>query len=435
LGRSPVAEALGHLARLADLTKRPLTGGSPTAMREQYEHTVWEVDAAMIDALACVSEDASTRAVEIALAILYKPWLERHAERFQQAVKQGGYPSPMPPKEAPTEKGLVVLFVDGLRYDVGRKLRALLELDDCNVNLGSAWTAVPSVTASGKVLVSPAAVYALGEHDDDAFEPCHRTKKQPLKAPLLRKTLEELGWQVLLNKADVGEPQGCAWVETGEIDQYGHANQLRLARDMGYQLQAVRERVNQLLQAGWKRIRIVTDHGWLLVPGKLDKVHIEKDITETKWGRAAKLKVGAPAQVMTLPWTWCPEVQIAMAPGAKSFKAGEHYSHGGLSLQESLTPVLEVTSTQVSTASATLKSAKWSGLRLRVIVEGSGRLSVDLRTKASDKETSVVEPQEVIDGKAALIVDDDGLEGTAVTLVIVDEAGNVLDKTPQTIGG
>lgn len=432
-GASPMVEALAHLAHLATLTTQPMTSASPDAMRAEYVSTAWQVDAAMIDALACANDDAGTRAVEAALTLLYKPWLEKHAETFQSAVRLHSYPLPDARTEVATEKGLVVFFVDGLRYDAGRKLAAALSKSGMKVELGSAWTAVPSVTSSGKVLASPAAVIALGEPESLDFEPVHKVKRQALKADLLRKTLMELGWQVLLAKGDVGDPTGCAWVETGDIDTFGHDNQLRLAKDLSYQLDRVKERIEQLLAAGWLKIRVVTDHGWLLVPGKMDKVELDKNLTETKWGRAARLKPGVAPTLVTLPWTWCSDVQIALAPGAKSFKAGEHYSHGGLSLQESLTPILEVRASALSTAKASIKSAQWKRMRLRVEVEGVGNLTIDLRTKASDATTSVTRPEGVENGKAALTVNDDGLEGTSATLVVLDEAGNVLAKQALTI--
>lgn len=433
LGESPLAAALQHLTALAELTQQPLTGASPQAMREQYEQQAWKVDAAMIDALAAVSEDASTRAVEAALLLLYKPWLERHAETFQETVKRHDYPLAMPPAEVKTEPGLVVFFVDGLRYDAGQKLASMLRRADKSVALGSAWTAVPSVTASGKVLASPAAVLALGEPNGSDFEPIHKAKRQPFKAELLRSTLSGLGWQVLPH-GEPGDPSGCAWVESGNLDAFGHSNQLRLARDLTEQLERVKERIEQLLSAGWKKVRVVTDHGWLLVPGKLDKVQFDKYLADITWGRAAKLKPGAAPPVVSLPWTWCSDVQIAMAPGAKSFKAGEHYSHGGLSLQESLTPILEVTSPSRALASATVRSVRWSGLRVRIEVEGQGKLVADLRTKASDASTSLVKVEEFEGSKASLVVEDDAREGESATLVVVDEAGNVLAKQPVVIG-
>ena len=332
-----------------------------------------------------------------------------------------------------TEKGLVVFFVDGLRYDAGRKLAAALLKSGMKVELGSAWTAVPSVTASGKVLASPAAVFAIGEPDSLDFEPIHRVKRQALKADVLRKTLKDLGWQVLLAKSDVGDPAGYAWVESGDLDTFGHDNQLRLARDLSQQLDRVKERIRAVVHGGLEedsgghRPRLVAS------PGKMDKVELDKNLTETKWGRAAKLKPGVAPTVVTLPWTWCDEVQIALAPGAKSFKAGEHYSHGGLSLQESLTPVLEIQSATASVAKAVIKSAQWKRLRLRVEVEGEGNLTIDLRTKHSDATTSVTRPEAVEAGKATLTVEDDGLEGTSATLVVLDEAGNVLTKQALTI--
>ena len=434
LGETPLARALEHLAARAAMTRQSMTASTPQAMRDQYEQQAWKVDAAMIDALAAVSEDASTRAVEAALTLLYKPWLERHAETFQETVKRHSYPLAVPPAEVKTEPGLVVFFVDGLRYDAGQKLAGMMQRTGANVSLGSAWTAVPSVTASGKVLASPAAVIALGEPEVVDFEPVHKVKRQPLKADLLRRTLGELGWQVLAN-GESGDPTGCAWTENGNLDAFGHSNQLRLARDLTEQLERVRERINQLLAEGWKKIRVVTDHGWLLVPGKLDKVPFDKYLAESTWGRAAKLKPGAVPSVVSLPWTWCSEVQIAMAPGAKSFKAGEHYSHGGLSLQESLTPVLEITSSKHALSSATLKEVRWVGLRLRIEVNGQGKLVADLRTKASDASTSVVKPEDVEGGKVTLLVEDDAREGESATLVIVDDAGNVLAKQPVVIGG
>lgn len=435
LGRSPLAIALGHLVRIAELTVNGHGGATPADMKAKYEAQAWEIDASMIDALAAAQSDAQTRAVEAALVAIYKPWLEAHAESFQTAIKHHAYPLAMPPKEEKGEPGLVIFFVDGLRYDAGRKLSQLLLARNHQVVLGSAWTAIPSVTSSGKVLASPAAIVALGEPADADFEPQHKVKKQPLKAPLLRKTLEEMGWQVLLNKADTGDPGGKAWVETGDIDQFGHDNQLRLAKDLGKQLDSVLERIEQLLTAGWKRVRVVTDHGWLLVPGKLDKVQLEKDLTETTWGRAAKLKSGSQPTPLTFPWTWCDDVQIALAPGAKSFKAGEYYSHGGLSLQESLTPLLEISSSAGGTT-AKVRSTKWVGLRLRVQVETNGKVFADLRKQAGNPDSSIAQAaEEVVNGEVALVVADDGLEGSAAFLVLLDQGGQVLDKQAVEIGG
>jgi hypothetical protein len=434
LGRAPLATALGHLVRIADLSQQNHCGATPADMRARYEEEAWEIDAAMIDALAAAKTDAQTRAVEVALTSVYKPWLETHAEKFQAAVKQHDYPLEFPPQPTKLEPGLVVFFVDGLRYEAGRRLSRLLAHRNYQTTLESAWTAIPSVTASGKVLSSPAAIMAIGDAGDEDFAPQHKAKKRPLNAQLLRKTLQEMGWQTL-EKDEVGNPDGTAWVESGDLDHYGHDNQLRLAKDLGKQIDSVLERIEQLLAAGWKRVRVVTDHGWLLVPGKLDKIQLEKDLTETTWGRAAKLKPGSMPTPLTFPWTWCDAVQIALAPGAKSFKAGEHYSHGGLSIQESLMPVIEVTGT-ASGPTAKVISKKWVGLRLRLQVETNGKVIADLRQKAGSPDTSIARTaEEVVHGEVSLTVEDDGLVGSTAFVVLLGPGGQLLDKQMVEIGG
>jgi hypothetical protein len=80
---------------------------------------------------------------------------------------------------------------------------------------------------------------------------------------------------------------------------------------------------------------------------------------------------------------------------------------------------------------------KWSRLRCRVVLAGDfAGCKVDLRDKAADPATSLTGARAVgADGTAALVVTDDGREGTATLLVLLDPAGNVIDKSPVTVGG
>ncbi len=48
--------------------------------------------------------------------------------------------------------------------------------------------------------------------------------------------------------------------------------------------------IPRLLNAGWKQVWVVTDHGWLLLPDGLPKAELPARLTETKWGRCAVLK-------------------------------------------------------------------------------------------------------------------------------------------------
>jgi hypothetical protein len=85
----------------------------------------------------------------------------------------------------------------------------------------------------------------------------------------------------------------------------------------------------------------------------------------------------------------------------------------------------------------TVSDVQWVGLRCRVSVQPAGQgLLADLRTKPNVPTSSITEPKAVDgEGKAALLVADDALEGTMVSLVIVDASGRVVCKEATTVGG
>lgn len=131
-------------------------------------------------------------------------------------------------------------------------------------------------------------------------------------------------------------------MQTGDLDHAGHDEQLRLPSRIEGILDEVEARVHALLEAGWKNIRVVTDHGWLWVPDKLPKAELPKDTTVSKSSRCAILKSNVATDRLSQPWYWNKDVRVALAPGVSGFTAGDHYNHGGLSLQECLTPVLNI---------------------------------------------------------------------------------------------
>src|SRR5690606_37372005 len=192
---------------------------------------------------------------------------------------------------------------------------------------------------------------------------------KPLSSHHFKRLLADHNIQALA-RSEAGDPQGQAWTEAGDLDHYGHEHGIRLARDLDGQLDQIRERIESLCQAGWQTIRIVTDHGWQLVPGGLPKSVLPSHQTETRWGRCAVLKDSAHGTPLTFGWSWCDAVQVAYAPGVSSFIAGAEYAHGGLSLQECLVPVLTLQShtTTASRVQATITAVTWKGLRCLVQV-------------------------------------------------------------------
>ena len=72
-----------------------------------------------------------------------------------------------------------------------------------------------------------------------------------------------------------------------KIDALGHKVQGELPLHLEHEVDRIADRVAELLDAGWERVRVVTDHGWLLLPGELPKVALPAYLTATKWPRCA----------------------------------------------------------------------------------------------------------------------------------------------------
>ncbi|NJM00535.1 MAG: BREX-1 system phosphatase PglZ type B, partial [Synechococcaceae cyanobacterium SM2_3_2] len=97
LGQSPLANAMQHLATLAQGVVTNLGGSTPTQMAEQYTSQGWKIDAAVLQALSSVDRSEDTAAVASAIRSLYLPWLENAAHHLQSLVKTHHYPDPPPP--------------------------------------------------------------------------------------------------------------------------------------------------------------------------------------------------------------------------------------------------------------------------------------------------------------------------------------------------
>lgn len=435
MGHAPLAVALEHLAEVAQRSAALPIGQTPAELADSYQQIGWQVDQAALQALAAVHSKVDADAAGGTLRAMYLPWLEESAQRLQEAIKKTGGLHQALGAQAPGADGVCTVFVDGLRYDVAKRLEQRLSPLG-NARLSARWTSMPSVTASGKAWCSPVASFIAGNAGDADFQPRVAADGRPLSGHNFRKLLGEQGVQAL-DKHECGDSQGRAWTEAGDLDHYGHAHGIRLARDMETQLDQVVERVEELRDAGWKRIRIVTDHGWLLMPGGLPKAELAKHQTETRWGRCAVLKDNAHGTELTFGWDWCKDVQVAYAPGVTNFMAGADYAHGGISLQECLVPVLqlECAGTARPGATVTIQSVAWKGLRCTVVVAGASvGQRVDIRTKAALASSSLAVSKPLDGGKASLAVADDEQMGAAAVVVVLGADGEVLQKQVTTIG-
>lgn len=253
-------------------------------------------------------------------------------------------------------------------------------------------------------------------------------------APSLRKAISALGYEVL-ERGETGDASGGAWTEFGDIDSLGHFRGWRLAREVGRSLGAVAERIQALLEGGWREVKIITDHGWLLVPDGLPKAELPEHLTATRKGRCARLKVGSSTNYQTVPWALDPEVRVAVAPGISAFEAGKEYEHGGLSPQECVVPVLRVSSV-TGAPRTSIAEVKWTGLRCKVRIEDAPEgATVNLRSRAADPETSLAAEKKLKQGAASVPVEDDLLEGSAALVVVLGPDKKVLAQQATVVGG
>jgi hypothetical protein len=280
----------------------------------------------------------------------------------------------------------------------------------------------------------------IGKILGEEFRPETKEEGKPLTIDRFRKLLTSEGYQII-NPSETGDPDQTdarAWTEFGELDKLGHTLQGKLASRITEQLELLIERVRELLEAGWKQVRVITDHGWLLIPGGLPAVKLPKYLTECRWARCAAIKEHAKVDFPMACWHWNSHEQYAYGPGANCFSNGNEYAHGGVSLQECLTPVLLFSLSEVpSTVTAKIQDIKWLGMRCRATIDtGGAKVTADLRTKPNDPTSSVADPKVVsADGRVSLLVENDDLEGTVVSMVIVDLSGSVIGKLATTIGG
>ena len=436
LGRAPLVFAVEQLVRLSEYTAPLPAADDVDGLVAYYTSEGWKADEAMLRAVSAVTSAGDRGAVAGAIIALYRSWLTETAKRLQAAVgplvNAGTY---RPGSPASTKPGTVTMFVDGLRLDLAHRLAHQLGLANCSAQVDTTLAALPTVTDNAKAVLAPVDARALVGGAD--LGPARASNGVKATTPVLRSLMADAGIQVLGN-AEYGDPAGTAWTEAGEVDRRGHDDGLRLVDYLDDGVERIAARIRDLLDAGWQRVEVVTDHGWLLMPRGLPKAELPLAAVVVRKGRCARVKDGAQVNVPTVPWHWDPDVRIAIAPGITCFEAGKEYEHGGVSLQECVVPRLTVTAGRIGQAAGpVITKVRWLGLVCRVEFAGvaAGSL-IDIRAFPADPSTSVAEnvKETSSEGKASLLVPDEDLEGERAYVVIVGSEGRLLAQREVTIG-
>ena len=437
LGLSSIAEVLEPLARLADGAISALNGQTPDDMAKVYTDRGWKTDVAAWEAVAASTNQDEGLVSEVVKHLL-EPWLEQTTLNFQKAVER----TPIPAKgEQPTVKAdddMCLLFADGLRYDTGQRLVEKLEGRGCRVEGGHRWAALPTVTATAKPAVTPVVDEIIGTTLGETFEPEIEATGKKANAEELRKRMTARGYQVLDRETALWPQNKPArgWIQAGEIDSLGHKMKARLARHLNEEIDRLVEQILNLLDADWASVRVVTDHGWLILPGGLPKVDLPRHLTKSRWARCAAIAGESSPDVPRLPWFWNGSATFACPPGIACFHSNEEYTHGGVSLQECLIPDLVVHRVEGRQHRVEIRSVTWLGMRCLIeISPGGGKCAADLRLEHAAGKSVVVKAKTVdADGSVNLLMDGDEYEQAQLVLVIIDEGNTILAQKPVKLG-
>ncbi|UUX92491.1 BREX-1 system phosphatase PglZ type B [Methanoplanus endosymbiosus] len=429
-GDSPYACTLKYLAKLAETVSDNRFSGTIREQAERYTNEYFTADDAILKAIREAGKDKEClRITSAAIAAISKSWFNSLAESFQNEwitnppeISKSGYKP---------EKGTVYLFVDGLRFDLANELKEIISKDHPETDLDFSYAALPTLTSTAKPAVMPIAGELVAGRE---FTPLTKTEAEA-NITALRRIMEENGIQVL-SDSQTGDTEGSAWTDCGNIDHEGHDKQIELPQIIPAELERISKRVKELINAGWSEIKIVTDHGWVFMPGEMDKTELLPALTEVKKSRCARLRPDAKTNLPTAKWHWDRNATVVFAPGITCFDSGKVYEHGGLSPQEVIIPEITVKGREkAKTGLVKITELTWRGLRLKGKTEGCEGLSADIRTQPGDENSSLIDSvREISDEKISLLVLDDSLEGSEAFLVLMDSDNTVCYQKKITIG-
>jgi hypothetical protein len=434
LGKAPLSDALNFLVQMAALSFKPYFSSTIEELKNYYTEEGYAVDQNMRKALAAVKSEKDKSAIIPVIRLFYKSWLTNLTQKFQNLVAKN--PALFTAQSAKDETDKFILFADAFRYEAAKEFAQRLLKCNYKVTIEPGWSAIPSLTATSKPAVSPLATKVSTQSTINDFSPALENGKD-LKTQVFRDTLESCGFHFIRNANEIEQNQSY-WQETGKIDSQGHEEQANMVKRMDEFFDQVQESIENAFEKGIEQIKIVTDHGWLLLPGGLPKKQLNAGLTETRWGRCALIKEGAETDFLHLPWRWNPSIFVAYAPDIHFFKANVEYAHGGISLQECLVPTMIVENPNAgkNTSLAKITEVKWVNLKCTVVTENADECVLDIRTKYNDESTSILETKrkKVIENKGVLMVTDEA-EGNAASVVLMDKNDRIVDRKPTTVGG
>lgn len=426
LKKSPLAEALPHLIRLAEtaLVSTPQFN-SLIEMSTWYQNDGWETDAAARRAVAVAGKGKEgLLAVKTVVDVLYRNWLETVANTFQKLIEKEGYKCEAPARKCEAEE--VCIFADGLRLDVAKELSARLSENGYKCKESYRWSPIPSMTATGKPRAIPgikAVEITKSTEEYDLLEAAGMTFDKLLKNVGYTRDSDQL-------------KSSPVWVEKGDLDETGHDKKDNMPQYLGDAMSSIEHAIADAFADGAKSVRVVTDHGWLWLPGAFPKTDLPTGLADEKKGRYATIPGGAATDEIELPWSWKDTYRVSYPRGISCHRLGMTYTHGGLSLQECRLMELEITQGEKKSP-VSLESVSWTGLWVKGKLIGDfANCRLDVREdpiKGASLLNHLGETNEV--GGVKGLVADEELMGKEAFVVVLDQNGSILVQQKVHIGG
>ncbi len=368
----PQAVAWDELARLSHACARLLAAlppgpwATPAAAMAWYTSGGWQIDAAGEELLRDLAKAPPDLLALIApLRAAYRARWEHLMLTWSEVWTGADCPVPELPTAGDWLRDMLqdtrptaILVIDALRYDLGQALAAGVNQQEGQprATVRPARAPLPSVTALGMGLALPIVENKL---EADLVGGQWQLRLAGSTANLSVAAERRKWWQTqgkvaedaLLDlKAVLNDPvpapgpaRARLVIYDATIDKSGHDDQLE-TMGSGHIRGSYLTAIEYLRQAGWLRILLVTDHGYIHWSGSEEK-SITPPLPDPAYQSRRALAYPANASVPP-PAGRAPggRWRIAVAPGAASFRAygGLGYFHGGASLQEWIIPCVKI---------------------------------------------------------------------------------------------
>jgi len=334
---------------------------------EWYVSRGWQMDQAGEEILRHLHKNNNDLLTLITpLRAAYRACWEHTLIEWSDLWSQAGCPTPALSTagewlrtELQTPRATAILMIDALRYDIGVSLAQRINQQEGaeRATVHPARAPLPSITPLGMASALPIAEKELIADLSGGKWRVQSTTREAHELSLAggrRAYLQaELGlsddaFLSMTEGQDSSLPEPAKGrsrliLHDNTLDKLGHDEQLEA---MGTQL--VQKRYHTLIQrlrdAGWKRILIVTDHGYIHWAGQTaERISLSQPNPDYLSRRAAAYPTHQPLsgpQALSLGGKW----RIALARGAACFRAygGLGYFHGGASLQEWIIPCVHI---------------------------------------------------------------------------------------------